>query len=152
MHRAKHVALETGLHQSGCSKISKFCLKNCCFLNKFFQSLRLVAFGVRYGSLLRMPPYWLCSCIIDISKRKMHFEFHLVSHDRKGKGTVLLGSYFKMMTVSNLRVICLIWVMLFQRLIHTSFKGYCTSYQKLACFVLYLKRINTFLKNNICIL
>ena len=29
---------------------------------------------------------------------------------------------------------------------------YCTSYQKLACFVLYLKIINTFLKNNICIL
>ena len=31
-------------------------------------------------------------------------------------------------------------------------RGYCTSYQKLACFVLYLKIINTFLKNNICIL
>ena len=27
-------------------------------------------------------------------------------------------------------------------------KGYCTSYQKLACFVLYLKIINTFLKKN----
>ena len=31
-------------------------------------------------------------------------------------------------------------------------KGYCTSYPKLACFVLYLKIINTFLKNDICIL
>ena len=30
-------------------------------------------------------------------------------------------------------------------------RGYCTSYQKLACFVLYLKIINT-LKNNVCIL
>ena len=30
-------------------------------------------------------------------------------------------------------------------------RGYCTvSYQKLACFVLYLKIINMFLKNNIC--
>ena len=28
-------------------------------------------------------------------------------------------------------------------------RGYCTPYQKLACFVLYLKIINTFLKNNI---
>ena len=26
-------------------------------------------------------------------------------------------------------------------------RGYCTSYQKLACFVLYLKIINNFLKN-----
>ena len=33
----------------------------------------------------------------------------------------------------------------------TSFKGvYCTSYQKLACFVLYLKIILTFWENNIC--
>ena len=31
-------------------------------------------------------------------------------------------------------------------------RGYCTSYQNLACFVLYLKIVNTFLKNNICIL
>ena len=31
-------------------------------------------------------------------------------------------------------------------------KGYCTSYQKLACFILYLKKINTFLENNICII
>ena len=30
-------------------------------------------------------------------------------------------------------------------------RGYCTSYSKLACFVLYLKIVNTFLKNNICI-
>ena len=30
-------------------------------------------------------------------------------------------------------------------------KGYCTPNQKLACFVCYLKIINTFLKNNICI-
>ena len=31
-------------------------------------------------------------------------------------------------------------------------RGYCTPDQKLACFVLYLKIINTFLKNNLCIL
>ena len=31
-------------------------------------------------------------------------------------------------------------------------RGYCTSYQKLACFVLYLKIINNFLKNRLCIL
>ena len=31
-------------------------------------------------------------------------------------------------------------------------RGYCTSYPKLACFVLYLKIINTFLRTNICIL
>ena len=31
-------------------------------------------------------------------------------------------------------------------------RGYCTSYQKLACFLLYLQTNNTFLKNNICIL
>ena len=31
-------------------------------------------------------------------------------------------------------------------------RGNCTPNQKLACFVLYLKIINTFLKNNICIL
>ena len=31
-------------------------------------------------------------------------------------------------------------------------RGYSTSYPKLACFVLYLKIVNTFLKNNICIL
>ena len=31
-------------------------------------------------------------------------------------------------------------------------RGYCTSYQKLACFVLYLKIINNFLKNKVCIL
>ena len=31
-------------------------------------------------------------------------------------------------------------------------RGYCTSYQKLACFVLYLKIINQFLKNRLCIL
>ena len=30
--------------------------------------------------------------------------------------------------------------------------GYCTPNQKLAGFVLYLKIINTFLKNNLCIL
>ena len=30
-------------------------------------------------------------------------------------------------------------------------RGYCTFYQKLVCFVLYIKIINTFLKNNICI-
>ena len=30
--------------------------------------------------------------------------------------------------------------------------GYCTSYQKLACFVLYLKIINNFLKNKSSIL
>ena len=29
-------------------------------------------------------------------------------------------------------------------------KGYCTPDQKLACFVLYLKITNTFMKNNIC--
>ena len=29
---------------------------------------------------------------------------------------------------------------------------YCTPNKKLACFVLYLKIINTFLKNDICIL
>ena len=28
-------------------------------------------------------------------------------------------------------------------------RGYCTTYQKLACFVLYLKIINTLWKNNI---
>ena len=33
-----------------------------------------------------------------------------------------------------------------------SFKGNYTHNQELACFVLYLKIINTFLKNNICIL
>ena len=31
-------------------------------------------------------------------------------------------------------------------------RGYCTSYQKLACFVLYRKLINNFLKNKLCIL
>ena len=31
-------------------------------------------------------------------------------------------------------------------------RGYCTSYQKSACFVLYLKIINNFLKNKSCIL
>ena len=31
-------------------------------------------------------------------------------------------------------------------------RGYYIPNQKLACFVLYLKIINTFLKNNICIL
>ena len=31
-------------------------------------------------------------------------------------------------------------------------RGYCTSYQKLACFVLYLKIINNFLKNKLRIL
>ena len=31
-------------------------------------------------------------------------------------------------------------------------RGYYTLYQKLACFVLYLKIINTFLENDICIL
>ena len=31
-------------------------------------------------------------------------------------------------------------------------RGYCTSYQKWACFVLYLKIINNFLKNKLCIL
>ena len=30
-------------------------------------------------------------------------------------------------------------------------RGYCTSYQKLACFVLYLKIINTSMQNNTCI-
>ena len=33
-----------------------------------------------------------------------------------------------------------------------SLRGYCTSYQKLACFVLYLKIINNCLKNELCIL
>ena len=36
--------------------------------------------------------------------------------------------------------------------IWNSLRGYCTSYQKLACFVLYLKIIITILKNSICIL
>ena len=36
--------------------------------------------------------------------------------------------------------------------IYNDLRGYCTSYQKLACLVLYLKIINTFLKNNKCIL
>ena len=31
-------------------------------------------------------------------------------------------------------------------------RGYCTSFQKLACFVLYLNVFNTFMKNNTCIL
>ena len=31
-------------------------------------------------------------------------------------------------------------------------RGYCTSYQKLACFVLYLSIINNSLKNKLCIL
>ena len=31
-------------------------------------------------------------------------------------------------------------------------RGYCTSYQKLACFVLFLKIIKNFLKNKLCIL
>ena len=31
-------------------------------------------------------------------------------------------------------------------------RGYCTSYQKSACFVLYLKIINNLLKNKVCIL
>ena len=31
---------------------------------------------------------------------------------------------------------------------HASVKGYNNPYQKLACFVLYLKVINTFLKND----
>ena len=39
-----------------------------------------------------------------------------------------------------------------QSFIKQTLRGYCTSYQKLACFVLYFKIINTFLKNNICIL
>ena len=34
----------------------------------------------------------------------------------------------------------------------TFLRGYCTPNQKLACFVLYFKIIDTFLKNNICIL
>ena len=34
---------------------------------------------------------------------------------------------------------------------YVHFRGYCTLNQKLACFVLYIKMINTFLKNNICI-
>ena len=33
-----------------------------------------------------------------------------------------------------------------------SLRGYCTSYQKIACFVLYLKIINNVLKNKVCIL
>ena len=33
-----------------------------------------------------------------------------------------------------------------------SLRSYCTSNQKLACFVLYLKITNTFSKSNICIL
>ena len=33
-----------------------------------------------------------------------------------------------------------------------SLRGNCTPNQKLACFLLYLKIINTFLKNNICTL
>ena len=40
----------------------------------------------------------------------------------------------------------------FKKIVQCPFKGYCTSYPKLACYVLYLKIINTFLKNNICIL
>ena len=39
-----------------------------------------------------------------------------------------------------------------QKYVFTVLRGYCTSYQKLACFVLYLKIINTFLKNKLCIL
>ena len=31
-------------------------------------------------------------------------------------------------------------------------RGYCTSYQKLACFVFYLKIINNFMKTKLCIL
>ena len=31
-------------------------------------------------------------------------------------------------------------------------RGYCTTILKLACFVCYLKIINTFLKSNVCIL
>ena len=31
-------------------------------------------------------------------------------------------------------------------------RGHCTSYQKLACFVRYLKIINNILKNKLCIL
>ena len=32
-----------------------------------------------------------------------------------------------------------------------SIKGYCTTYPKISIFVLYLKIINTFLINNVCI-
>ena len=40
-----------------------------------------------------------------------------------------------------------------QAIKHYDLRGYCTSYTpNLACFVLYLKITNTFLKNNICIL
>ena len=34
----------------------------------------------------------------------------------------------------------------------TTLKGYCTSFQKLARFVLYLKMINNYLKNEVYIL
>ena len=35
---------------------------------------------------------------------------------------------------------------------HKILRGYCTSYQKLACFVLYLKIIKKYLKNKLCTL
>ena len=40
------------------------------------------------------------------------------------------------------------------KLVHTGapLRGNCTRNQKLACFVLYLKIINTVLENNVCIL
>ena len=35
--------------------------------------------------------------------------------------------------------------------IQNPLRGYCTSYQKLACFVIYLKIINNALRNSLCI-
>ena len=37
----------------------------------------------------------------------------------------------------------------FWKIGHAPLSGYCTTYQKLACFVLYLKIINNFLKNEL---
>ena len=38
-----------------------------------------------------------------------------------------------------------------QNLVRIDLRGYYTSYQKLACFVLYLNIMNNFLKNKVCI-
>ena len=43
----------------------------------------------------------------------------------------------------------LFWFFLYDKVRSSLLKGYCTSYQKIACFVLDLKIINTFLKNSI---
>ena len=57
---------------------------------------------------------------------------------------------------------CQLWAVNLASLVHAHSKkysyisrlnllrGYCITNQKLACFVLYLKIINTFLKNDIC--